>query len=559
MKKYIFLISLIIFGGIAFGVEADTVGEKNNFYIDSEYDSSGRTELKAVLVKVTSKAYFYVDENWWNFVPQNEIYQNLGELEQEFEENIYPTLTSVFGSEWNPGIDKDSRITVLIHPMGKRAGGYFRSNDEYLKLQISDSNEREMVYLNSDYIASNLAKSFLAHEFVHLISFNQKENTDSVAEEVWLNEARAEYAPTLVGYDDEQGSNLQKRAEKFSKNPSDNLIEWQNQESDYGGISIFIHYLVDHYGIEILVDSLHSSKTGIDSINYALKKNDFEENLDDIFFDWTIASLINDCNYGEKYCYLDPNLVNFHVSSQINFLPLSGESTLTFSDFAREWTGNWYKIIGGKGDLKVSFTGNYKSEFLVPYITQNKAGAYRINFLELNSANNGEIYLEDFGEEIVSLYLIPSLKSGNDYSYFSWSASSISTKKENDQELINELLTIIAELKKEIARVQTKIVAMLNGPIISPPVPVSTCSKMTTNLNRGMNNQQVKCLQEFLKAQGADIYPEGLVTGFFGVLTERAVIRFQEKYASEILLPLGLNNGTGFVGSSTRNKIKDLF
>ena len=72
------------------------------------------------------------------------------------------------------------------------------------------------------------------------------------------------------------------------------------------------------------------------------------------------------------------------------------------------------------------------------------------------------------------------------------------------------------------------------------------------------NNNDVKCLQEFLKNQGADIYLEGLVTGNFGVLTKNAVIKFQEKYMLEILSPLGLSQGTGYAGKSTRAKINQM-
>ena len=73
-----------------------------------------------------------------------------------------------------------------------------------------------------------------------------------------------------------------------------------------------------------------------------------------------------------------------------------------------------------------------------------------------------------------------------------------------------------------------------------------------------VNNNDVKCLQEFLKNQGTGIYPEGLVTGNFASLTQQAVIRFQDKYASEILTPIGLLSGTGYVGNQTRNKINQL-
>lgn len=43
----------------------------------------------------------------------------------------------------------------------------------------------------------------------------------------------------------------------------------------------------------------------------------------------------------------------------------------------------------------------------------------------------------------------------------------------------------------------------------------------------------------------------GLETAYFGPLTERAVIKYQEKYRSTILVPLNLSRGTGYVGPST--------
>jgi peptidoglycan hydrolase-like protein with peptidoglycan-binding domain len=65
-------------------------------------------------------------------------------------------------------------------------------------------------------------------------------------------------------------------------------------------------------------------------------------------------------------------------------------------------------------------------------------------------------------------------------------------------------------------------------------------------------------LQERLKSLGASIY-SGAVTGRFSRETQAAVIRFQEKYAAEILAPLGLKTGTGYVGQSTKNKLNRLF
>jgi len=121
-------------------------------------------------------------------------------------------------------------------------------------------------------------------------------------------------------------------------------------------------------------------------------------------------------------------------------------------------------------------------------------------------------------------------------------------KTQKEQELINQLLAQIEFLQKEIARLQAEIAAIL--------AKKGTCTFFENNLYFGMmNNSEVRCLQEFLKAQSPEIYPEGLVTGNFLSLTKAAVIRFQEKYALEILAPIGLEKGTGFVGEMTRAKI----
>ena len=71
------------------------------------------------------------------------------------------------------------------------------------------------------------------------------------------------------------------------------------------------------------------------------------------------------------------------------------------------------------------------------------------------------------------------------------------------------------------------------------------------NLGLGMSGDDVKTLQKILISEGVWESEVG-VTGYFGSITKSAVIKYQEKYAAEILEPLGLDKGTGFVGPSTR-------
>lgn len=546
--KYKILLIFLLLVFLSFGkeVSADELGNRRIFKVDSGYDSAKREQVTATLVKITGKLYFYVEDSWWNSNSQSDARASLNSLGVEFENRIYPILTSYFGQEKNPGIDNDSRITILFHQMNKDSGGYFRENDEYPKIQITDSNEREMIYLNTDHINSSIEKSLLAHEFVHLITFNQKNIRYGVQEDVWLNESRAEYVPTLLGYDDSfLGSNLEKRVQLFLEKPSGSLIYWENTKYDYGRINLFVHYLVDYYGVNVLKDSLDSSKTGISSINYALLKNGFKETFSQIFSDWVIAVLINDCDYGAKYCYLDKNLKDVYVSPSVNFLPLQGDTTLSSADNTKIWSGNWYKIIGGGGGkLKFSFEGDIRALFKVPYIIKNQAGGYSVNFMNISKTQKGEFYLDNFGKDATALYILPFINSGQNNLFYSFFWSSSITRSQtpipDESDEITRLLAIIEGLKKQIADI------LAQGGTTQGNI---SCSQLTTNLYIGMRNNQVKCLQEFLKSEGSSIYPEGLVTGNFGNLTRSAVVRFQAKYG--ILQ-------TGNVGPTTRQKINQL-
>jgi peptidoglycan hydrolase-like protein with peptidoglycan-binding domain len=92
----------------------------------------------------------------------------------------------------------------------------------------------------------------------------------------------------------------------------------------------------------------------------------------------------------------------------------------------------------------------------------------------------------------------------------------------------------------------------------------NTSNPFATNLSLGFVGDQVITLQEILNRDSttriASTGPgsPGNETRYFGTLTKAAVIRFQERYTTDVLAPVGLTQGNGFVGAYTRAKLNTL-
>jgi len=247
---------------------------------------------------------------------------------------------------------------------------------------------------------------------MHLITLNQKERMYGTTEETWLNEARSEYAITLLGYNaEDKETYLDKRISDFANNSSDSLTEWRDSNYDYGIVSLFAHYLVEQYGREVLSDSLHSEKKGIESINEALLKNKKKETFSQIFSDFSIAIYINDCSVSAKYCFKNDKLKNVRVLPYSNFLPFSGNSKLSINQTIKNWSSQWQKFSGGGDNLDIEVSAPFKSFFKATYIVKKTSGEYSIGNISFNDVNEGSFNVSNTNKDVSSVVLILSLEN----------------------------------------------------------------------------------------------------------------------------------------------------
>ncbi|MFC1615153.1 chitobiase/beta-hexosaminidase C-terminal domain-containing protein, partial [Patescibacteria group bacterium] len=85
--------------------------------------------------------------------------------------------------------------------------------------------------------------------------------------------------------------------------------------------------------------------------------------------------------------------------------------------------------------------------------------------------------------------------------------------------------------------------------------PIRT--QLSGSFHIGLSDNRVKLLQEYL-AQDTSIYPEGITSGYFGSLTQKAIQRFQTKHN---IVSEGTPDTTGFgaVGPKTLEKLNEVY
>lgn len=341
-------------------------GAKQKLWVTNN-DNAQSFQIDATLQYVTPHAYFWVQDG----VDYNQ--SDATKLVDTFENKIYPTDREFFGSEWTPGVDGDVHIYIVYaRGIGSSVAGYFSSADEYPAAAHQYSNAHEMFVFNADNSPLNdqFTYGVLAHEFQHMIHWNQDRNETS-----WINEGFSEVAMMLNGYDT-GGS-----ADEYTSNPDVQLNDWSTEPGangpHYGAAFMFLSYFLDRFGKEATQQLVHDQLNGMESVDDVLKsikatdavtKQPIQAN--DVFMDWAATNYLLDGSIGDgRYAYKTfTAMPQTHDTQTITDCPASYSSTV-------HQYGVQYIHITCSGTYTLHFEGDTQTS-LLPASADAASGKY---------------------------------------------------------------------------------------------------------------------------------------------------------------------------------------
>jgi len=262
-------------------IGVDTVWSGMYIYV---YDAASENmiidTINATCRKESTNAYFFVDDTNFGVEITGPMLDSYG---SKFDE-IYNKNRSKFGYERDVD-NNDKVIIVLTSKITDGVLGYFNSNDKYANSSSNPhSNEGDIFYLTALSVHQPHIPATMAHEFQHMIYFDQHYNAGTTFSFIWLNEALSQAAEY---YNDEVESHEGWIRNFLENNPQGgwyglSLTNWTNDNYGYG--AIFIRYLIDQFGDTAIRNMCSTGKVGIAAVEAATGVD-----FNTIFYNFTLA------------------------------------------------------------------------------------------------------------------------------------------------------------------------------------------------------------------------------------------------------------------------------
>ena len=295
-----------------------SIGSTREFKVLSTLGSiSAYQTVTARLRRVSSVSYVYVDVTAESRSSKDLSDGDIEALASDFDDVAVPFERRVYGSESD--VDGDGHMTLLMTPVlnqfqgtgGGIVTGFFFPGDVFAPSSSNPaSNQMEIFYtlvpdnkgtygvpMDHDFTLHNLLPGVLAHEYQHMISYNQHVlMRHAGSEEAWLNEGLSHLTEDLTGFGRENPSRVQLYLNAIGTTSvmpsgSPNLAE-------RGGIYLLLRYLYEQSANpdQFLSRLLQTSSSGVTNLEAAFQgPSDFNE-VGEFLQRWGIALAVSGLN-----------------------------------------------------------------------------------------------------------------------------------------------------------------------------------------------------------------------------------------------------------------------
>ncbi|WP_408956107.1 hypothetical protein [Natroniella sp. ANB-PHB2] len=220
-----------------------SLGQAKEFKISDDVKEGTVT---ATLDAIGDHIYLFVD------LEEEIDSKKLERLVKEFDNNIYPLLAR------EEGVDE---VVVLLSEFDSP---YITSYFDPADLYAEQGNEEFMFYLNSTREENTLLSSAV-RQYQHLNFYLEKVAIDRNVNDVWIDEGLAHAAQILAGYIDSEYEGWSDKAGNgwlydddfgyLNNTEKVDLLVHDGSLYFSGAASLFVSYLYDQYGVE-LIDSI---------------------------------------------------------------------------------------------------------------------------------------------------------------------------------------------------------------------------------------------------------------------------------------------------------------
>lgn len=300
-------------------------------------------DVRAELRLITDTFYVWVDEAISADVPDFRLQAAV----DSFETLGYEAVQSLGGGEWNPGMDA-APLLHLVYISDLGADAQFRRVDEYPVAIYQPSAEREVLFIDVEdpnLLNPENVEAALAREYWRMAQFEADPN-----EPRWSLEGMSRVVAGIAGFEADN------EAAAFAS-ASDTRLNWWPTEGKgrplaSSGAGYLYHRYVQERAAAGETGATPTAEAALDALSQVASSEldglaAFDGVVgaasgDQLFFDWTVANLIDDPQVEDgQYGYADTEIPGLCPVVPLDVLPKAGTYQID------PYSAAYYELQGG--------------------------------------------------------------------------------------------------------------------------------------------------------------------------------------------------------------------